>query len=299
MTGLPRRLPARAVEVLESIYQHRLLSTAQLNRLHTPDATPRTTQRLLTTLADEELVAWARGVGRTKLWYLTERGADAVETIPSRGELRRKVVTPAQAAGQLQQHTLAVNDVGVAYLQAARERGDEFGPLSWRHEVAHPIGGTPGRRGGEQLITDALLTYLQTDDDRVVQHQRFIELDRGTIPIDALLAKLHRYQRLRDYTPDARPGHDARPAWRSAYPARLPETQIILAHKPRPILEHRQQLLFALAASDPDLHRDQQLRVAVVLLEDLQQHGPYAAIWLRLDDPSRRVDWLATGRSRR
>jgi hypothetical protein len=24
-------------------------------------------------------------------------------------------------------------------LRAARERGDEFGSLSWRHEVAHPL----------------------------------------------------------------------------------------------------------------------------------------------------------------
>ncbi len=237
MSELVARLPATGVEVLESIAQHRLLSTGQVHQLHTPTSSRRWTQQLLNILADRGLLAAVHGPGAAKLWFLTELGADAVEAIPSRAELRRKVVTPEQAAGQLQQHTLAVNDVGLAFVQAARERGDECGPFAWRHEVAHAIGGTPGRRGGELVIADALLTYLQTDVDRVEQHQQFIELDRGTIPIDALLGKLHRYQRLRTHTPDQpRDGRPPDPAWRAHY-QRLPAVAIVLAHKPRRALE--------------------------------------------------------------
>jgi len=40
------------------------------------------------------LVAVTRAPGGLGLWYLTECGADAVETIPSRGEQRRKVILP-------------------------------------------------------------------------------------------------------------------------------------------------------------------------------------------------------------
>ena len=52
-----------------------------------------------------------RGAGW--LWHLTERGVDAAATIPSRAETRRKVISPEQAAGPLQAHTIAVNDVGL------------------------------------------------------------------------------------------------------------------------------------------------------------------------------------------
>jgi hypothetical protein len=37
----PSRLGATAVEILESIHQHRLLSTGQLHELHNPQATRR------------------------------------------------------------------------------------------------------------------------------------------------------------------------------------------------------------------------------------------------------------------
>lgn len=293
MSDVVPRLPALSVELLESVYQHRLLSTRQVHHLHTPESSRRWTQQLLNLLADRELLGVVQGAGAAKLWFVTEAGADAVEAIPTRAEQRRKVVTPEQAAGQLQQHTLAVNEAGIAYVKAARERGDECGPLAWRHEVAHPIGRGSGRRhGGELVIADALLTYLQAGAETVEQHQRFLELDRGTIPIDALLGKLHRYQRLRDYTIEDRPRRDGQPAWRAHY-QRLPAVQIVLAHRPRCLLERRLQLLLALYASDPDLADDDQLEVAVALLDDLQAHGPFAEIWIDPRDPSRRRDWLS------
>ncbi len=79
-------------------------------------------------------------------------------------------------------------------MRAARARGDECGPLAWRHEIAHPIGPAPGRRTPEQLIADALLTYQRNQPDGTTSfHYRFIELDRATMPVDDLAAKLARY----------------------------------------------------------------------------------------------------------
>lgn len=300
--GWSRRLPWTAVEVLESIYQHRLLNTVQVHAIHTPDATRRWTQTLLSELAGYGLLDVSRGPRTLGVWFVTEAGADAVEQVSSRTELRRKVITPAQAAGQLQAHTLAVNDVGIAYLRAARIRGDEFGPLSWRHEIAHPTGAAAGRRTTDRVIADALLSYLAADADAVTQHQRFLELDRGTMPVEAVVAKLRSYQRMRDYAPPpTRRGADPEPAWRRWYPAGLPGVQLVLAGKPRPVLERRAQLLLALRDADPGLAADRNLHVQLTLLDDLTRHGPFAPIWLRVEDPTQRVDWLGLprGRSRR
>lgn len=287
------RLPETAVEVLESLYQHRLLDTSEVRAMHAPGASSRWTQRLLGDLARYQLVSSAQGRGALKVWYLTRAGIEAVETTPTRAEQRRKAITPAQAAGQLQQHTLAVNHVGVSYLQAARQRGHEFGPLSWRHEIAHQVGPRAGqRRGAEVLIADALITYLITDEQTVRVEQRFLELDRGTMPIDALVAKLERYQRLHDHTTQPATGGEPVSAWRTYYRT-FPEVQIVLAHKPRTALERRLRLLLALYHSQPGLREQRGVRVSVCLLEDLLADGPFAAIWLRLDDPSRHVDWLS------
>lgn len=286
------RLPGMAVEVMESLYQHRLLSTGQLHALHTPTAGRRWTQQLLRGLACHGLVETARGPGALKLWYLSETGAEAVEAIPTRAEPRRRLITPAQAAGQLQAHTLAVNDVGIAFLQAARERGDEFGPLSWRHEIAHPIGALPGRRGGELLVADALLGYLRCQPDgSVIVEQRFLELDCGTLPVSDLVAKFTRYRRLHRYAPEPPPGEDPVAAWKAHYLA-FPGVLVVFAHKPRKTLQRRTQLAVALYQSDPDLASARHPRVSFCQLEELQAQGPFAPVWLQAHDPSQLVDWL-------
>lgn len=282
-------LPTAAFEVLESIYQHWLLTTPQIHAIHTPHATRRWTQRLLAALARKGLIDGTNGWHGVGIWFATPAGAAAVDRQPTRAELRRKLITPEQAGGQLQAHTLAVNDVGIAYLRAARARRDEFGPLSWRHEIAHALGPEGRRRPGDLLIADALLTYLTADAEAVSHHQRLLELDRGTMPVEALVGKLRAYQRLRDDD-----------AWRRWYPAGLPPVQLVLAGKPRPRLERRVRVLLALRDADPRLRGGKPPHLQLALLDDLRRHGPFAPIWLRADDPSRRVDWLdLPGRSPR
>lgn len=280
-TGWTRQLPAVAVEVLESVAQHRLLTTAQVHVMHTPEASRRWTQRLLGALAGYGLVDAVRGPRGVGVWFATASGLTAVEQFAvSRAEPRRKVIEPAHAAGPLQAHTLGVNEVGIAFLLAARQRGDEVGPLSWRHEIAH----TTGRRHGAQaqVIADALISYLATDGDAVALHQRFVELDRATMPVEHLLDKIRAYARLRDHEP----------GWRPFYPAGMPDVLLVLAGKPRARLERRLRLLLALRADDLALAADGHLHVSLALLEDLTAHGPFAPIWLRAENPTRRVDWL-------
>ena len=74
-------------------------------------------------------------------------------------------------------------------MEAARERGDDFGPFAWRHEVSHPPLARAGRRR-RRLIADAVFTYLRIEEDGVAIEQRFLEIDRATLTVDRLAAEL-------------------------------------------------------------------------------------------------------------
>jgi hypothetical protein len=85
------------VEMLECVHQHRLLSTAQLHALY-PGQALRRTQRALAAM---ERVGWLESVrhpGGMKLWFVTERGANAVESIGNRAEAATQG-DPARAGG--------------------------------------------------------------------------------------------------------------------------------------------------------------------------------------------------------
>lgn len=282
-------LPPVAGAMLESLYQHRVLATRQLHQMHNPTTGLRWTHQVLQQLAQAGLTGWVRaGRGGVRLHHLTAAGADAIELIPSRAELRRRLITPAKAVGPLQAHTLAVNDTGIAFMNTARARGDECEPLAWRHEIAHPTG--PARPGNRSplLIADALISYLQTGGGKqLVFHSAFIELDRATQPVDALADKLARYATLHSYTPKGA----ARPGWAQYY-AVFPYVLCVMAGKNRPALERRRQTALALAHADPALAATRHVQVRACLLEDLTTQGPFAAIFRSAADPGRPVTWL-------
>lgn len=284
----PLALPRVATEVLESLYQHRVLSTSQIHALHTPGAHASYTRRLLATLTHAGAIEYAVAAGRLKLWYLTRSGNDAVETIPTRAEHRRRQVSREQAAGPLRMHTLAVNDTGVTFVKAARLRGDECGPLAWRHEIAHPINPGKGRHPRELVIADALLTYTQQHEDRTLTvHQCFIELDRATIPVPALTEKFTRYARLHDYTP-TQTGGDSHHGWRDYY-NEFPSVLVLLAHKDRETLNRRLQNTIALHQTDKQARK---VNVLLALFEDLCEHGPFVQIFIDPQKPEHYVNWL-------
>lgn len=279
------RLPEASAEVIASLGEHRVLSTAQVQAIHLPGRGIRRTQQLLAYLERVGLVAYveARRAPR-RLWFLTERGADyALDA--GEVERRAKVLDPGQAARPLRAHTLAVNEVGISFLRAAREREDEFGPLSWRHEVAHPLNRGRGR-ARRKLIADAVLNYVRAEERHIVYEQRFVEVDRATLSLERLVAELARYGQLcgaRD--------KGGKPLWGNRYPS-FPPVVCALAGASRKALARRRDMAILLLEGHPELDRAYGVAIYFCLLEDLTRRGPFAPIFRVVGGAGQSVDWL-------
>lgn len=288
--GSGLRLPEATVEIIASVGEHRVLSTAQVRAIHYPDCSLRRTQQALAYLERAGLVAYVeRRRTSRRLWLLTDAGADAVIAA---GEIkeRPKVLSPKQAAGPLTAHTLGVNEVGVSFLRAARERGDDFAPLSWRHEVAHPLNRGRGR-ARRTLIADAVFTYVRPEDRQIAVYQRFVEVDRATLSVERLVAELARYGQL--YRARDKRGGD--PLW-SHYYRRFPPVICALAGASRKALGRRLDVAAALLADHPALDRAYDVAVYFCLLEDLRERGPFAPIFHAVGEPQQAVNWIGEAR---
>jgi hypothetical protein len=278
-------LPEITAELIASLGEHRVLATEQLRTIHLPERSLRRTQQVLASLESAGLLAHVDArVAPRRLWFLSEAGADLA--VDAGGlERRPKVLEPRDAAGALRAHTLAVNDAAICFVRAARERGDEFGPLSWRHEVAHPLNAGRGTRR-RTLFADALLTYLQPTETSIYMHQAFLELDRATLSVDRLAAELTRYAD--HYRVE---GPDGELMWTRRYPT-FPRVLCVLAGGSREALGRRRSVTLHLLRRDPQIRRTPELQVLFCRLEDLMDEGPFAPIFRGLAVPGQALTWL-------
>jgi hypothetical protein len=278
-------LPEATIEIVASLAQHRVLTTEQVREIHLPDNHARWAQQVLGRLRSIELVAFTRPPhSGQRLWFSTEEGVRLAQSSHAL-DVKPRPLQAAEVAGQLQAHTLAVNEVGIAFLRAARARGDECGPLSWYHEVAHPLSRGRGRRR-RTLFADAVLTYLREEDGRLALEQRFLELDRATLTIDRLVAELARYAELHRAK-----GPSGEAMWMERYPL-FPKVHCVFAGASRAALERRRQSVLALLHANPQLAGARGPRISICLLEDLSARGPFAPIFREVRDPGRAVNWL-------
>ena len=282
-------MPEATVEIISSLGEHRILSTAQVRAIHYPDRSPRRTQQALAYLERAGLIAHV-DTRRTprRVWFLTDAGADAVITAGETRE-RPKVLTPEQAAGPLTAHTLGVNEVGISFLRAARERGDEFLPLSWRHEVAHPLNRGRGR-ARRSLIADAVFTYVRPEDRQIAIYQRFVEVDRATLSAERLVAELARYGQL--YR--AREKGSGDPLW-SYYYYSFPAVICALTGGSREALRRRLDVALWLLGKHPALDRAYDVSIYFCFLDDLRDRGPFAPIFYSVNEPQEAVNWIGEG----
>ncbi len=280
-------LPKKAIEVLASLAAHRVLSTPQVGAIHSPRASLRWAQRLLVRLRAARLADYVEtDHARRRLWHATERGARLAREA---GVLEGGSSLGAElAAGPLADHTLAVNEAAICFLRSAAERGDDFGPLAWRHEVFHPISRGRGKRR-RSLVADAVFTYLREDCEEIVIEQRFLEADRATLSVDRLVAELARYAEL--YR--AKEANAEEPLWRESYPV-FPKVHCVLTGAARRALSRRRSTASVLLASNPLLSRTPEVSISICLLEDLRRDGPFALVFRDVRDPGRPVDWLGS-----
>ncbi|MER5988033.1 replication-relaxation family protein [Streptomyces sp. NPDC001787] len=295
-----RSFHAIAKTALDLLYQHRIMTTGQLHRLLTPAARGSSyLRRQLADLEESGLVQRLRAQGqaggghhfnRPYVWFLTESGADAVEQATEVFS-RRYRVTPESAASTRQAHTLAVNEVGIAFVAHAHRLGHDCTPLSWTPEVAHRIRDGQRRFEDDHVISDAVLHYVHVHRQARTMLNLFIELDRATMTTAELAKKVSAYGRLYEFVPQhpdraKRSAASTRSAWQHTYPA-FPRLLIILDGVPGPTLAKRladrTEDLYTLTRVDPRLARiARQLSVGVTTLQQLRERGPFAQIFTPL-----------------
>jgi hypothetical protein len=292
----PRTAPLGASilgqQALNVLYLHRLVSTHQMHRMLTPHHTrAEYMRRQLQRLRADGLVdaVSRRAHGQPDLlWWLTEKGASAVEAV---GLLtpRPYRMSPEAAAGPLQEHTLATVETGLAFVAWARRLQHECGPLDWSPEIAHYYRGEDKPGEDLALIPDAVLHYLHTDGRQRTHLTFFIEVDRAQMTVARLAQKLHAYARYRDFVPQTsnrgarfnRTRHTAAtPAWRSRYPA-YPRVLLVLTGASPGRLQRRIADLRSLVAANPAL-AGTAVRAGATTLEQLQEEGPFAPIFTPL-----------------
>ncbi|MFJ2094751.1 replication-relaxation family protein [Streptomyces sp. NPDC087901] len=290
-------------QLLPILYQHRLIATGQLHRLLTPHT--RRPVYLLRQLGYLRAMGLAestdRRIGRMGpcelLWYLTPLGYEVVEA-SDEVTARAYRISPRAAASQLQEHTLAVVDTGIAFSEWAGRLGDECGPLDWEPELAHRVRDGDSRLGDDAfLVPDAVLRYTRTTaEGRRQLLTFFLEIDRATMQVARLGRKFGTYARYASYTPQPtgrRQQASTREAWRERYPA-FPRLLIVLSGASDRVLRRRAEDLQALASADPRIAQGSQLRAGITTAELLDRHGPFAPIFTPVLDNAEPTDALLT-----
>lgn len=276
----PAVLSDLQLQLLTSIYQHRLLTTGQLCALHAPDWTPQSIQRAAVRLQDAGYLARTRSLppgGRESRWFHTDLGATVTAESTRLAERTHRMDTHRARAAR---HLVAVNDVGVALAVAARAAGDDFTWRSWHHEVAHSTG--PATR--DVVIADAVLTYDIVTPSGIQSRWRFLELDRGTEAVHALVTKIRDYTALATYKPAKRADTSHLPAlaWRRHYPT-LPGLLFVFADLTPQQADRRIDALAGFVAADRTLATaTSPLDVTATTIDRLTHPGPAAPIFTRI-----------------
>jgi hypothetical protein len=262
---------------LTVLYWHRLVSTEQVRRLVAPTLSPVTIRAKLAGLRSAGLADRITREHRPRTWHVTPAGAEAVEAAGT-VDARAYRLPGTAVAHLLQEHNLDVVETSLAFVETARERGHECGPLSWTPEVAHQFRDRAGDRRGV-VIADAVLHYVLEEAGRRTQRMLFVELDRATMPVARLARKLVGYIRYHDHAPA---GSRQRPVWRERYP-RFPRVLIVLSGADQPVLERRLADLRAHAQAMPVVSAAAgRVDMVVTTLPRLLEHGPLAPVAMPL-----------------
>lgn len=266
-------------QCLHAIVTHRMLTIDQLHRL-----LGSTKNQIYKRVADLARAGWVeavgvKGVGNStlKVWLPTAAGVDRALADP---DLHRRHVPKPASHRSLVAHTLAVNEVGLAFVEEARRHeGHECDAFAWEHEVAHSLS---SNRQTQRLIADAVLSYLMpAPGGGISLARRFIELDRGTEAVHILHDKLRRYARYKAYESSGRDGA-AEPYWQQRY-VTWPAVLVVVGANPAKSTDamfRRISTVIQLLTADP-LFAQHSVPVLMCHFDELVTHGPMKPIWWR------------------
>ncbi|MCW8101673.1 replication-relaxation family protein [Streptomyces tauricus] len=270
---LPHRL-------LATLAQHRMATTRQLLELLRPGCSRQVVSKPLNRLLRDHLVDFLvlPRSNRTRVWYLTARGARLTRDWPALRGRPPYPITSATAASLRAPHSLTVLRTHLGFVADARRRGDEHDHLNWTPEVVHPID------DNEKTVADALMHYTLVDGQQRQELWAFVEVDRATMSSERLTAKLIKYARLWAYEPQPAGlrQQPAGPGWLRWYPV-FPRILFVLTGTGRQAITNRISDLQAAVAHYPlvsDLAREVPLGSAS--LDDLEEHGPTSDVWVPL-----------------
>lgn len=199
---LEQHLTERDIDILEDLERFRLLTSRQIQRLHfaanplgshaTVSAATRATTRVLTRLRDRSVITpLARRIGglepgsSSTVWQLAASGERYLRA--RRGDPdRRKFTEPGNA---FVSHTLAVADAAVDVVEQANAGHYEVLELQTEPGCWRSFSGS-----GATTVTLKPDLLIVTADAATETHS-FVEVDRGTEHLPAVLRKCQLYQR--------------------------------------------------------------------------------------------------------
>ncbi|MGW2856703.1 replication-relaxation family protein, partial [Streptomyces sp. NPDC001215] len=173
------------------------------------------------------------------------------------------------------------------------------GALRRRRCRARPQRGTRGRDAhtigeGERVVADAVMHYTLIEADQRTKLRALVEVDRATMSSERLATKLIDYARLWSYEPQPlrRPRQQQAAAlgavWLRWYPV-FPRVLFVLTGASRYVLGNRISDLQAMVAEHPLVGTlARQVPMGAAVLDDLEEHGPSADVWVPLTDGRRR-----------
>jgi hypothetical protein len=269
-----------AHQLLATLAQHRMASTHQLHVLLRPDRSRQSVSERLNDLLGARLVDFVvlPQSNRSRVWYLTSKGARLTRDWPALRGRPPYPITSATAASLKTPHTLTVLRTHLVFVADARHRGDEHGHLDWTPEVFHAIG------DGERVVADAVMHYTLIDGQQRCKLRAFVEVDRATMSSERLAAKLIEYARLWAYEPQpvGRRRQAGVPGWLRWYPV-FPRVLFVLTGAGRRAMDNRISDLKAMVAHHPlvaDLARE--VPLGAVVLDDLEEDGATSDVWVPL-----------------
>ncbi len=259
-----------SVDLRRRIHRHLYLcrtGTSGQLRARFPHVSDSQIARALQHLRKSGVVAWNVWAPKEhSSWMLTADGhQQAIATFGVRPR-------PYRPHDQPNPHLQGTNTVGVAFSQLAATYPDD--ECSWEVEVGHPYS------ENQSLATDAVIHYaVDFGPAGVGSIVRFIEFDRGTEPIQTLVAKLKAYMQLRYYTPPKKKTDNTpRPQflWQNWYTG-FPPTLFVFDNNMLPeAADRRGRHLCGAAEADQYIDDNQRLLSAsYTSLELLQSHDPF------------------------